>query len=107
MVGFYGSVWELLGWCYVLVGFGFLGFFPIFSFSLSSFLSFGVLLYTSCVLGLRSSAFFNICNISYKKKKYLHENVLVIYSSFSAPFLAVSSKLQSFLVCTPFSFLLE
>jgi hypothetical protein len=43
--GFYGSVWELLGRCCVLVGFGFLGF------------PFGVLLFTSCILGLRPFAF--------------------------------------------------
>jgi hypothetical protein len=85
VVGFYGFVWELLGRCYVLVGFGFIGFFPVFSFSLSSFLSFGVLLYTSYVLGLRPSAFFDICNITYLKFHIILAQDFIYYVWFIIP----------------------
>ena len=53
-MGLFGFLW---------ICFGFLGFFAVFSFSLSflsSFLLLGVLLYTSFVLELRPSTLFNL-----------------------------------------------
>jgi hypothetical protein len=57
-----------LGRCCVLVGFEFLGFFLVFLFSLSSFLPFGFLLYTSFVLGLRPSVLLTYATLLIKKK---------------------------------------
>ena len=57
-----------LGRCCVPVGFGFFGFLLGFLFSLFSFLPFGVLLYTLCI-GVASLCAFDICNITYQKKK--------------------------------------
>jgi hypothetical protein len=59
-MGLFGFLW---------VCFGFLGFFAVLLFSLSSFLFLGVLLYTSCVLGLHSSAPFVYETLLIKKKK--------------------------------------
>jgi hypothetical protein len=52
-----------------VLGFGFLGFFPVFLFPSSSFLSFGVLLYTLCVLELRPSTLLIYESLLIKKKK--------------------------------------
>jgi hypothetical protein len=72
VVGFFGSIWVLLWRFCVLVGFGFLGFFSVFLFSLSSFLPFGVHLYTFCELELRSSAFLICETLLIKKTNMLH-----------------------------------